>query len=110
MNIHIQSMGIELTEAIKMHVEEKMRTLEKFVHTKNPEAVAVEVEVGKESEHHNKGPIFFCEVHLIIPDEENVRSREVHEDLYAAIDTVRKELQRQLVDLKEKMIDRRRQG
>ncbi|MDO8621600.1 MAG: ribosome-associated translation inhibitor RaiA [Candidatus Levybacteria bacterium] len=110
MNITIQGLGIELTEAIKQHAEERMQALEKFVHTKNPEAVTVEVEVGKESEHHNKGPIFFCEVHMIIPDEGPVRSREVHEDLYAAIDVVRKELQRQLVDLKEKMIDKRQQG
>src|SRR3989344_1408444 len=107
MNITIQAMGLELTEAIKQYAEEKMGTLEKFVHTKNPSAVTVDVEVGKETAHHNKGPIFFCEVHMMIPDVGPVRSREVHEDLYAAIDTVRRELQRQLVDLKEKMIDRR---
>ena len=41
MNITIQAMGLELTEAIKQYAEEKMGTLEKFVHTKNPSTLTV---------------------------------------------------------------------
>ncbi|MEK7532715.1 MAG: ribosome-associated translation inhibitor RaiA [Patescibacteria group bacterium] len=106
MNIRIQSIGIELTAAIRARAEEKVRMLEKFMHAGG--AVEADVEVGRTTAHHHKGQVFFCEIHLRIPGEGNIRSREEHEDLYAAIDEVQDELQRQLVDLKEKRIAQRR--
>ena len=99
---------MDLTDAIKQHAQDKMQGLEKFL--KNPDAVECAIEVGKTSAHHQKGPIYFCEVHLVIPGEENIRAREVTQDLYVSIDIVRKELQRQLVDAKEKRIERERQN
>lgn len=106
MNIHISGIHMDLTDAIKNHVENKLGALEKFFG--GVEGVDASVEVGKTTEHHQKGKIFFCEVHLVIPGRETVRAREVEEDLYVAIDRVRHDLQRQLVDLKEKRIARER--
>lgn len=68
----------------------------------------VDVEVGKTTGHHHKGQIFFCEAHVRAPGVAVIRTREEDEDLYTAIDEVHDELQRQLVDLKEKRISKRR--
>lgn len=105
MNIRIQAMGMELTAAIRAQVEKKMQALEKYLHA---DEVDVDVEVGKTTGHHNKGQIFFCEAHIRAPGVAVIRTREEGEDLYAAIDEVHDELQRQLVDLKEKRIAGRR--
>ncbi|MEK7481241.1 MAG: ribosome-associated translation inhibitor RaiA [Patescibacteria group bacterium] len=107
MNIRIQTMGIELTAAIAAQVEKKMQALEKYLHT---DTANVDVEVGKTTGHHNKGQIFFCEAHVRAPGVAVVRTREEGEDLYAAIDEVHDELQRQLVDLKERRLAKRRGG
>lgn len=106
MNIHISGIHMDLTDAIKSHVEKKLGALEKFFG--GVEGVDASVEVGKTTEHHQKGKIFFCEVHLVIPGQEPIRAREVEEDLYVAIDRVRHDLQRQLVDAKEKRLMRQR--
>lgn len=105
MNIHIQAMGIELTAAIAAQVEKKMQALVKYLHA---DVVDVDVEVGKTTGHHNKGQIFFCEAHIRAPGIAVIRTREEDEDLYAAIDEVHDELQRQLVDLKERKLAERR--
>lgn len=105
MNIHIQTIGIELTAAIRAQVEKKMQALAKYLHT---DVVDIDVEVGKTTAHHHKGQIFFCEAHIRAPGVAIIRTREEDEDLYAAIDEVHDELQRQLVDLKEKRIAQRR--
>ncbi len=105
MNINIQAMGIGLTDAIRAQVEKKMQALAKY----SPiDAADVDVEVGKTTGHHNKGPIFFCEAHVRAPGVAVIRTREEGADLYAAIDEVHDELQRQLIDLKEKRIAKRR--
>ena len=105
MNIHTQAMGIELTAAITAQIEKKMQALAKYLHA---EVVDIDVEVGKTTEHHQKGQIFFCEAHVRAPGTAVIRTREEDEDLYAAIDEVHDELQRQLVDLKEKRLAKRR--
>lgn len=105
MHITIQGIGLETTDAIRAQVEKKIQVLAKYLHA---DAAVVEVEVGKTTGHHNKGQIFFCEAHLRVPGATTIRAREEAEDLYAAIDEVQDELQRQLVDLKEKKLAERR--
>lgn len=107
MNIQVQAIGLALTDAIRVQVDKKMQALAKYMHADD---AMVAVEVGKTTGHHNKGPIFFCEAHLRVPGEAAIRAREEDEDLYAAIDEVQDELQRQLVDFKEKRLAKRREG
>lgn len=100
--IEIVATHIELTDAIRLYVEEKLGSLEKFCERYSPCDVAVEV--GKTSEHHNKGKIFRAEFTVTIPGT-TLRVECVEEDLYAAIDIAKDDLKRQLIAHKEKMSD-----
>ncbi len=103
----IKATNVELTEAIQTYVEEKFLSLAPLVANWEPVA-DMDIEIGKVTEHHNKGMIFLCEVNLEIPGE-LVRVEVKEEDLYAAIDKAKDDLRLRLVDIKEKMIERNRQ-
>lgn len=88
---------MELTEAIKAYVEKRLSSLDKLTEKYSPCDAAVEV--GKTSQHHQKGEVFFAEFNLTIPGE-TLRATSTQEDLYAAIDVAKDELRRQIVDRK----------
>lgn len=92
---------MEMTDAIRDYVEKKIGGLEKFCEHYSP--CDVRVEVGKTSEHHQKGRIWRAEFTMIIPGT-SLRAESVEEDLYAAIDAAKDDLKRQLVEYKEKRI------
>lgn len=97
---------MDLTEAIKAYVEERVAVLEKL--TSGFDSVAeLRAELGKTSKHHTSGPFFFAELHLEAPGA-NLTAKAEGEDLYAVIDEVRDDLKRQLVDRKEKFVDQQR--
>jgi len=107
--MHISSLkatNIELTDAIKTYVEVKLQPIAKLV-SDLPEA-ALSVEVGKTTNHHNKGFIFRTELNLRL-GKETLRSEEDREDLYESIDVAVDDLKRQVKDRKEKMVDAHRQ-
>ncbi len=79
----ITSTNLELTDAIRSYVETKLASLDKFCERYSPCDVAVEV--GKTSEHHNKGKIFRAEYTMTIPGT-SLRAEAVEEDLYAGIE------------------------
>jgi ribosomal subunit interface protein len=91
--------NMEMTDAIMAYVEEKLMSLEKLCERYSPCDIAVEV--GKTSEHHNKGDIFRAEANMTIPGG-LLRAESTKDDLYAAIDDVKDQLKRQLVDRKER--------
>jgi len=103
MKIIIKATGIELTPAIEKYVNEKIGSLEKYLKRLDDDAIIARVEVGKTTEHHNKGKIFRAEVNLSLPCV-LLRAEEIHDDLYAAIDLVSDETKRQIVDFKDKKI------
>jgi len=101
--ISAKATNMEMTEAIKAYVEEKLLSLDKLMVDFRPEP-EVSIEVGKTSEHHAKGPFFFAEANLSVPG--NVlRARTEVEDLYEAIDLMKDDLRRQVVDFKNKLVD-----
>ncbi|MFZ2681989.1 MAG: ribosome-associated translation inhibitor RaiA [Patescibacteria group bacterium] len=93
----IKGTNMELTEAIKAYVEKRLSSLDKLTEKYSPCDAAVEV--GKTSQHHQKGEVFFAEFNLTIPGE-TLRATSTQEDLYAAIDVAKDELRRQIVDRK----------
>jgi putative sigma-54 modulation protein len=98
--------NMDLTDAIKNYVEERVAVLEKL--TSSFESTAeLRAELGKTSQHHTSGPFFFVEFHLDAPGT-TLSAKAEGEDLYAVIDEVRDDLKRQLVDYKEKNIDQNR--
>ncbi len=105
MNINIRTNGIELTEAIRSYVEEKFNSLEKF----GKDLMLAEVEVGKTTNHHQKGDIFSCSATLTIHGDVVKMEREA-EDLYKAIDKVRDHLREALAERKDRAITNERRN
>ncbi len=91
---------MEMTEAISNYVHEKLMSLEKFCERYS--TCEVSAEVGKTSEHHQKGKIFRAEFMMTIPGV-TLRAEAIEEDLYAAIDAAKDDLKRQLIAHKEKL-------
>lgn len=82
MNIQIKGTNLELTDALKSYVNEKIGGLEHFLN--NILAARVELET---STHHQSG-FFRCEVNLEVPGKYVLRAESTESDMYAAIDAV----------------------
>lgn len=103
MTIDIKGLNMELTEAIKAYATDKLSSVEKLT-AEFGSATLAHIEVGKTSNHHNKGPIFRAEINLDIPGT-LLRAEAEREDLYVAIDAAVAELKRQIVDNKGRHSD-----
>ena len=79
----------ELTEAIKLYSEEKMGSLTKYLNQN--EEITFNFRLGKTSNSHNNGKIFYAEVSIHTP-EKNYGGKVEAEDVYAAIDLLKDEL------------------
>ncbi len=95
--IELKTAQLDMTPAIQEYVEKRLATLAKLCEKYSP--CDVVAEVGKNSQHHQKGQVFFAEFNLIIPGG-SLRATSTRDDLYAAIDDAKDELKRQLVDRK----------
>ncbi|PIR37917.1 MAG: ribosomal subunit interface protein [Candidatus Zambryskibacteria bacterium CG10_big_fil_rev_8_21_14_0_10_42_12] len=100
MNIKIQGTRIELTPDIKEYVEKKLEAVHKLVDQRD-ESVLYEVEVGKMTEHHEKGDVYKAEVHLRKKGG-NLYATAHAEDVFAAIDKIKDEISHALSSDKEK--------
>jgi len=107
MKINIKATKIELTDAIKSYVEEKINMLEKNLGS--IKIVNCDVEVGLTSSHHNKGDIFRTELNLQLPGE-LLRVEKTEKDLYKSIDKVKDHMTRSIAKYKEKRIDKNRRA
>lgn len=99
MNLRIKATKIELTQAIKEYVQEKMDMLEKYL--SNVQVINCDVEVGVSVGGQQHGEIFFCEVNLNVPHD-FLRVRKEEENLYKAIDKVKDHLEQSIIKYKEK--------
>ena len=95
----IKGTGIDLTDAIKDAVENELSSLDAMVERWG-DAASADVEVGKTTNHHQKGEIFRAEVNLTIPGK-LLRAEDENEDLYVAIKNVADTLGRELNKEKE---------
>lgn len=89
---------MDLTPAIKDYVFDKVGSLDKFFDRVDQ----ADVEVGKTTNHHQKGDVFFCEINLSVP-KTLLRAREELDDLYKAINKAKDRMQRELKKYKGKM-------
>ena len=99
-NIQIKAAGIELTDAIRDYVEKRLSDVEKY-NKKAMQDPMCHVEVGKDTEHHQKGEIFKASVNYTC-GESKYFVVSVENDLYAAIDDMRDQLVRKMTDDKTK--------
>src|SRR3989339_496304 len=106
MHVDIKTKGIELTEAIRSAVEQRLAKLESELERFGT-AVSLEAVVGKTTEHHNKGPFFRAELRVGLPGK-FVYAEAEDEDLYVAIREARDRARRQILDYKSKFDDQTR--
>lgn len=107
MNINIKTTNITLTEAIREYTSKRLDAITAFF--KNDTTVKCDVELGKTSQHHNKGDIFRAEIHIVGKGRDLYASSE-QDDLYKAIDVVRDEMLREVRTGKDKKITQSRKG
>jgi putative sigma-54 modulation protein len=107
MKIIIRGTNIDLTPSIKAFVEEKVGSVEKFISPSDSGLAEARVEVGKPSQHHKTGVIFYAEVNLKIGGQ-LFRGVAEHVDLYTAVDFAKSEVEEQLKKDKQKVRDSHR--
>ena len=98
-NLTIFCKDFELTDAIKTYLAEKMSSLEKYLN--DPDEVTFNARLGKTSNHHNHGKIFYAEVSIHTPSK-NFGARLEAEELYEAIDLLKDELAENITHYKDK--------
>ena len=105
MRLQIKATGFELTPVLNKFIEEKFRTLEKFLSNWDEnDSVILRVEVSKNTKHHQKGMVWYAEANLDLP--KNVlRVEETNEDMHSAIDKLKDRLKKDLLKVKGKLAD-----
>jgi len=106
MEVKIKATRLELTDAIRKYIENKMKMVEKYLGTK-VKVINCDFEIEKAVGGQNKGEIFRAEVNLEVPGE-MLRIEKTEADLYKAIDKVKDHLELAVKKYKEKLIDKRR--
>lgn len=100
MRIKIQATGLELTPAIVDYVEKRLQPLEKLFDEDGGD-ILLRVEVGVVTRHHKQGDVFRAEANTRAYHQD-FRAVAETSDLYAAIDEVREELEREVVSRRSK--------
>ena len=99
MTITIRATNMEMTETIRAYAEEKFMSLEKFFDN----IQTIDIDMGVNSNHHQKGNIFYTVANVTIPGK-LLRVERDSEDLYKSIGKVKDHLRVELHDMKEKML------
>lgn len=107
MKINLKTKNFSLTQAIKIYLEEKLNSLDKFL--PSDESISANVELAKTTKHHQKGDVFRAEVNLTMPGRLIIAAAEQW-DLRVAIDAVKDELQREIKTNKEKNLSLYKKG
>lgn len=103
MKIIITGKNIDLTEAIKSYVEEKIYKLDQYLIDVEP----IEVDVKLQTNKGRGEPWMKVEITMSIPNFV-IRAEEIDKDLYAAIDIVKEKVERKIRDNKERILQLRR--
>jgi len=102
MKINIKTKNLELTDPLRVYVEEKIGALKRYLKRYEEDRnVIVDVEVSRPSKHHNKGDVYYAEINLDLREELLRVSVEDH-DARLAISQAKDKMQRAIIDYKEK--------
>lgn len=102
MNTTLLGKNVEITEPLKVYIDEKLSHLEKINH----EILTCRVDISRDA-HHHKGDIFRVEINLNVPHK-LLRAVEFRPDAREAIDIAVDKMSRQLRELKGKKLSLRR--
>lgn len=100
MHIIITGVHIEITDAIRSYVMEKMGTLQKLL-PKSDTSAKLTVELSKVSNHHAHGEFFQAEGLLHVRGKESAL-KTTEDDLYKSVDVLKDMLLRELSTHKDK--------
>ncbi len=92
MDIVYKATGFELTPTIKEYTKRKFDFIQERYTTLNK---PIACELGRTTNHHKHGDIFFAEIHFKT-NKHTVYAREEKEDIYQAIDALQLEVLSQL--------------
>lgn len=110
MKINIQTIEMELTPAIRLYVDKKFSLLHKLIAKhEDRDAVLAKVELGRTNRHHHSGELFKAEAHVKV-GKNSFNASSTKEDLYAAIDEVKDELEREIISKKDRTITLKTRG
>ncbi len=99
MQLQIKGLDMEVTDAIRDYVEQRIMSLGKVVNFQDP-LVRISVELGRSASHHKQGEqAYRTEIHLTIPGQ-TLFAQSFAPDLYASVDEVRDDIMRQIRDTK----------
>ena len=102
MDISIKASNLELTEALKGYVMEKIEALEKYA----PVILRARIEVSRTTNHHHKGGSLWRAEANLKASKHLFRASASAADIYAAIDQLKDELKHELRSWKEKQTKR----
>ncbi len=100
MKVRIGARHLELTDALRAHVEEKIGRMERF----EPRVIDADVELTLDTS--RPGQEFVARVNLSVPGPD-LHAEESSSDMYVSIDQVADKLERMLVKRNNRMRDKR---
>ncbi len=101
MKIMIKATGLDLTEPLKVYIEEKLDSLNRLLRGIDADVVRARVEVARSTRHHRSGNVYHVDINLDLPGKV-LRAEEDHDDMRAAIDAVKDKLRREIEKYKGK--------
>lgn len=103
--------GIPASLEVEEYIAKKLSFLEKLLaqYTKKGGEVLFEIEAGKTTGHHREGDVYRAEINFSAGGA-RLRAVAVKDDLYAALDEAKDEMQKDLRQHKEKEMDRVKRG
>ncbi|MBI2462778.1 MAG: HPF/RaiA family ribosome-associated protein [Candidatus Spechtbacteria bacterium] len=110
MKLNLKYTKIDPSNAVAEYVTQKIEDLSDLINVSDSEmngggaTVEAWVEVGRTTEHHNKGDVFFAEGQIRLPGDQEIRAESIQPELHLAIDDMKDELQVQLKKYKEKQM------
>ncbi len=118
MRIKINSKNIELNEALKEFIHDRLGQVKRFINIKDESTeedqkgkptATMFVEIEKTTKHHQKGKVFRAEAQMRLPGK-SIRAESTKEDLRTAIVEVKDELQKILKKYKGKRTTLKEKG
>lgn len=107
MQHNLKLTSVDSSDALLQYLREKLAHIEKFV--KNTNQARADVELARTSQHHRHGDVFVAEINLHL-NGRRLYARAEAEDLYAALDTVKDDITRQLTTDHKKRLSLLRRG
>ena len=100
MQINIKGTNLEITESVHEYVNKKIDDLAHYF-SDHLEQAKVFVEIGRTTQHHNKGDVFRAEITIKFSGEP-IRTEATAEEWHAAFDLAKEEMNMQVVKFKNR--------